>query len=206
MSVLGALQVGRADSGPNTRIGRLFMVGSFCFAFASLPFMADLDTDVAGVIYFVGSIFFTAAGAETFRYVDAGDRLDLVASAIQLAGTIMFNLNTYAALDSNLDRHSQNNLIWLPDAVGSACFLIASWLAVVVVRRSRDAAAWDRRTAGIAWLNLLGSVFFGFSAVASVVLKTGEQLNVDVATWMTFAGAVCFFVAAYLLVPRRVSS
>ena len=206
MSVLGALQVGRADSGPNARIGRLFMVGSFCFAFASLPFMADLDTDVAGVIYFVGSIFFTAAGAETFRYVDAGDRLDLVASAVQLAGTIMFNLNTYAALDSNLDRHSQNTLIWLPDAVGSGCFLIASWLAVVVVRRSRDAGAWDRRTAGIAWLNLLGSVFFGFSAVASVVLKTGEQLNVDVATWMTFAGAVCFFVAAYLLVPRRVSS
>ena len=54
--------------------------------------------------------------------------------------------------------------------------------------------------------NLIGSVFFGFSAIASVVLKTGEQVNLEAATWFTFAGAVCFLVGAYLLVPRRVSS
>ncbi len=204
MSVLGALQVGRAEPGANRRIGRLFMAGSFCFAVASLPFMADFENDVAGLVYFVGSIFFTAAGAETFRTVEPGDRLDLIASAVQLAGTIMFNLNTYAALDSDLDRHSQNHLIWLPDAVGSLCFLIASAIAVAVVRRARsNSAGGDRRAGEIAWLNLAGSVFFGLSALASVVVKTGEQLNVEVATWGTFAGAVCFFVAAYLLVPRR---
>ena len=145
MSVLGALQVGRAEPGANRRIGRLFMAGSFCFAVASLPFMADFENDVAGLIYFVGSIFFTAAGAETFRTVEPGDRLDLVASAVQLAGTIMFNLNTYAALDSDLDRHSQNHLIWLPDAVGSLCFLIASAIAVAVVRRARSNSAGGDR-------------------------------------------------------------
>ena len=206
MSVLGALQVGRADLGPNTRIGRLFMVGSFCFALASLPFMSDFDNRVAGVIYFIGSIFFTAAGAETFRYVEAGDRLDLVASAIQLVGTIMFNLNCYAALFDGLDRHSQQALVWLPDALGSVCFLIASWIAVVVWRHARKAGHGDRRGGEIAWLNLIGSVFFGFSAIASVVLKTGQQVNLEAATWFTFAGAVCFLVGAYLLVPRRVSS
>jgi hypothetical protein len=205
VSVLGALQIGRAEPGPNRRIGRLFMVGSFCFAVASLPFMGDFDNDVAGLTYFVGSIFFTAAGAETFRYVDAGDRLDLMASAVQLAGTIMFNLNTYAALDSNLDRQSENLLIWLPDALGSACFLVASAIAVAAVRRARPGPGGDRRAGEIAWINLGGSVFFGLSAIASVVLKTGEQLNIEVATWGTLAGAVCFFVAAYLLVPRAVS-
>lgn len=178
------------------------MVGSACFAIASLPFMADFDNRVAGVIYFVGSIFFTAAGAETFRYVEAGNRLDLVASAVQLAGTIMFNLNTYAALFDGLDRHSQNSLVWLPDAVGSVCFLVASWLAVVVVRRARASGSGDRRAGEIAWLNMGGSIFFMVSALASVVVKTGEQLNLEAATWFTFAGAVCFFVAAYLMVPR----
>jgi hypothetical protein len=204
VSVLGALQIGRADPGPNTRIGRLFMAGSFCFAVASLPFMADFENDVAGLIYLVGSIFFTAAGAETFRTVEPGDRLDLIASAVQLAGTIFFNLNTYAALDQSLDRQSENFLIWLPNALGSLCFLLASSVAVAAVRRARSGAAGgDRRAGEIAWINLAGSVFFGFSALASVVLKTGEQLNVEVATWGTLAGAVCFFVAAYLLVPRR---
>jgi hypothetical protein len=206
VSVLGALQIGRADPGPNTRIGRLFMVGSFCFAVASLPFMADFDNRVAGLIYFVGSIFFTAAGAETLRYAEPSDRLDLVASAVQLAGTIMFNLNTYAALFEGLDRHSQRGLVWLPDAVGSVCFLVASGLAVVAVRRARTAGGGDRRGSEIAWLNLLGSIFFMVSALASVVLKTGEELNLEAATWLTLAGAVCFFAAAYLLVPRRVSS
>ncbi len=202
MSVLGALQIGRADPGPNTRIGRLFMVGSFCFAVASLPFMADFDNRVAGLIYLVGSIFFTAAGAETFRTVEAGNRLDLIASGVQLVGTIMFNLNTYAALDDNLDRHSQNLLIWLPDALGSVAFLIASAIAVVVVRRARGGPGASREAREIAWINLLGSVFFGFSAIASVVLKTGEQLNLEAAAWLTLAGAICFFWAAFLLVPR----
>ena len=178
------------------------MIGSFCFAFASLPFMADFDNRVAGLIYFIGSIFFTAAGAETFRYCEAGNRLDLIASAVQLAGTIMFNLNTYAALFDGLDRHSQRALVWLPDALGSVCFLVASWLAVIVVRRARTAGQGDRRGTEIAWLNMAGSVFFMVSALASVVVKTGEQLNLEAATWFTFAGSVCFFVAAYLLVPR----
>ena len=77
---------------------------------------------------------------------------------------------------------------------------------MVVWRRARAAGQGDRRGGEIAWLNLIGSVFFGFSAIASVVLKTGEQVNLEAATWFTFAGAVCFLVGAYLLVPRRVSS
>ena len=206
MSVAGALQLGRAEQGPNTRIGRLFMVGSFCFAVASLPFMADFDARVAGLIYFIGSIFFTAAGSETFRYVESGNRLDLVASAVQLVGTIMFNLNCYAALFDGLDRHSQRALVWFPDALGSLCFLIASWIAVVVWRRARAAGADDRRGGEIAWLNLIGSVFFGFSAIASQVVAKGQQLNLEAATWFTFAGAVCFLIAAYMLVPRQPSS
>jgi len=203
MSVLGALQIGRAEQGPNARIGRLFMVGSFCFALASLPFMSDFDARVAGVIYFIGSVFFTAAGAETFRCVEDGNRLDLVASAVQLVGTIMFNVNCYAALFDGLDRHTQKGLVWLPDALGSVAFLIASWIALVVWQRARRAGSGDRRGGEIAWLNMIGSLFFGLSAIASQVVGKGEQLNLEAATWCTFAGAVCFLIGAYLLVPRE---
>ena len=173
MSVLGALQIGRAEQGPNARIGRLFMVGSFCFALASLPFMSDFDARVAGVIYFIGSVFFTAAGAETFRCVEDGNRLDLVASAVQLVGTIMFNVNCYAALFDGLDRHTQKGLVWLPDALGSVAFLVASWIALVVWQRARRAGTGDRRGGEIAWLNMIGSLFFGLSAIASQVVGKG---------------------------------
>jgi hypothetical protein len=44
------------------RIGLLFMVGSACFAVASIPAVAEVvPGPVLGAIYFVGSLFFTPA-------------------------------------------------------------------------------------------------------------------------------------------------
>lgn len=204
MSVAGALRIGRAERGPNRLIGRLFMVGSFLFAIASVPGASEVSETVIGGTYFLGSIFFTAAGAETLRTVEAGNRLDLLASTVQLAGTVMFNISTYAALDEHLNIRSSNFLVWTPNAIGSLCFLIASGVAIEAVRRARAAGDDEVTARPIAAINMAGSVAFGISAIAAIVLPgTGGALDADAAASFTLIGAVCFFVAAYMLVPRR---
>lgn len=54
----------------------------------------------------------------------------------------------------------------------------------------------------IAWLNMLGSVAFMVSAIASFILpSTGGLINEPVANAGTCIGAVCFFFGAALLLP-----
>jgi hypothetical protein len=78
---------------------------------------------------------------------------------------------------------------------------VSSYIAFVAIRRLQvrrpDLRWW------IAAINLLGSVAFGLAAIASFVLPTtGEEINVRVVNSQTFIGALCFFVAAYMLVPQ----
>jgi hypothetical protein len=88
---------------------------------------------------------------------------------------------------------------WLPDAWGSAAFLLASALALVAARRNHDLWDPDARTWHGTWLNMAGSVAFGFSAVgAFVVPATGDVFNLRWLNLGTFVGAVCFFLAAIL--------
>jgi hypothetical protein len=97
-------------------------------------------------------------------------------------------------MNDALSTEQENMRVWAPDALGSACFLLASGLAL--------AAVWSRRGTPwrIAWLNMLGSVFFGIAAVASwVVPDTGELLNTEATNAFTFLGAVCFFAGAWLM-------
>ena len=48
--------------------------------------------------------------------------------------------------------------------------------------------------------NLAGSVAFGLSALAAVVLPTtGEPLNLAIVNAGTFVGAVCFLVGAIIV-------
>jgi hypothetical protein len=198
VSAAGALRIGRAEPGPNRRIGRLFMVGSACFALASVPGASSLSDKATGAVYFVGSIFFTAAAAEQLRTTMESDRPDLIASWVQLAGTILFNLSTYNALDDRLSDRSVDLVVWSPDALGSICFLIASGIGAWAVRRAGRRARW------IGGLNLGGSVAFGISAIAAAIVpNTGEAVNAAAATSWTLVGALGFLVAAYLLVPRE---
>ena len=56
----------------------------------------------------------------------------------------------------------------------------------------------------MATVNLLGCVLFGISAVASyVVPSSGSILDLAAANWTTALGALCFFVGALMLLPRR---
>jgi drug/metabolite transporter (DMT)-like permease len=176
-------------------IGLLFMVGSTAFALGSAPFYAELvRPEAVGITFFVGSIFFTTASLLQLKQTPRFDRLDWWACVVQFAGTLFFNVTTFTALNDSLSTTQQDIRVWAPDAFGSACFLVASAFALAAVWGRRGTPSW------IAWLNMLGSVFFGISAVASwVVPDTGELLNTEATNAFTFLGAVCFFAGARLM-------
>ncbi len=188
-----AISAGAAQ-GDARRIGVLFMIGSACFAVASLPAASSLSDKAVGVVYFAGSIFFTTAACEQLR-VARGTGEEVWAAGVQFAGTIFFNVSTFFGMSHHLSGHQSNLLVWSPDVFGSVCFLVSSVLAelavihaILLVRRS-------------ATLNLVGSVAFGISAVAAYVIPdTDELLNASVATSMTLVGALCFLWAARILV------
>jgi hypothetical protein len=212
-------------------IGALFMLGSLCFAVAAVPaYVHAFGARTDNLTYFVGSLVFTSAAALQYlqtvnapqKIATAGSeqlrrqvrvlayaprRIDWWASVVQLAGTIFFNVTTFMALNQALTSTAEiNRRVWLPDALGSVCFLIASalaWLEVGHARtplRSRDSSWW------IAFLNLSGSAAFGVSAVAShVVPDSGEVRNAAAVNLGTFVGAVGFFVGALLLLPEAAS-
>lgn len=126
-----------------------------------------------------------------------------LSAAIQFAGTVLFNVNTGDALLPGLNWFQQDLLIWVPDIIGSICFLVASWLAVLEC--CHGMAFW--KIQGLAWwivmINMLGSIAFGISGVCSVVLpRTQELLNPQGTNLSILVGALCFFFGAYLLLPE----
>jgi hypothetical protein len=186
-------------------VGVLFAIGSTCFLIGPFPGFVELvGSTVDGIVFFVGSIFFTAAA--TLQLLTTGDAwrgLEWWSSAIQVAGTIFFNVSTFDALQKGLDATEYNRLVWAPDAFGSICFLVSGCLAYIdasgrawlPVRRTRD---W-----WIAAVNLLGCIAFGVSAVAAYVIpSTGSALDLARANATTAFGALCFLVGALLLLPE----
>ncbi len=206
----------------------LFAVGSLCFALGSFPpYAVWVGSGADDVTYFVGSLFFTTAAFLQFReavgaaagpVAAGGDprhprswrilgwapwRIDWWATAVQLTGTVLFNVSTFAATQG-LDVTQAERRIWAPDVLGSVAFLVASALAWAEAGH----AWWSWRPRSIGWqiaaLNLLGSVAFGVSAVAAyVVPETGELLNEALSNLGTFVGALCFLSGALLLLPER---
>jgi hypothetical protein len=198
----------------------LFAVGSALFACGALPIYASaVGTRADSVTYFIGSLFFTSAGFLQYREsVDAGRRpgdrrrvlvirprqIDWWASAVQLVGTVYFNVSTANAVRIDLTAQTAHQHVWRPDAVGSVCFLVASGLCWFEV--CHGVASWSPRQ--LAWwitlLNLVGSVAFGGSAVAGyIVPSTGQVRNAELSNLGTLLGAVCFLAGAVLLLPER---
>lgn len=201
----------------------LFAGGSICFALGSLPpFFQGVAPSVVAATFFGGSLLFTSASALQYDESRAAptslgpgssrrpalrrllgvapDSVGWWAAAIQLVGTLLFNLSTFSATQSNLDTEQARRLIWAPDLFGSACFLVASWLAFIEansgVRPRPDGSTGWR----IAALNLFGSVAFGVSAIAARYLRTsGQTANITLVNLGTCVGAVCFLVGALLL-------
>jgi UPF0716 family protein affecting phage T7 exclusion len=173
------------------------------------------------VTYFIGSLFFTTASFLSYREaVDAAPqalnpahrrffvyqprRIDWWATSVQLVGTVYFNVSTGVAVASNVSAQTAHQHEWRPDAIGSVCFLVSSVLAWYEV--CHGWLAWRPGAWGwwITLLNLIGSVAFGVSAVAGYINPvTGEVHNAARANTQTLIGAVCFLIAALLLLPER---
>ena len=130
-------------------------------------------------------------------------RIDWLAAAVQLAGTVFFNISTFAAMKHGLSTGQSNRRVWAPDAFGSVCFLISSELAFAEVCHRwvclrRRSLSWR-----IVALNLLGSIAFGAAAVASLLEpSSGEPISARLANGGTALGGVCFLVAALALMPE----
>jgi hypothetical protein len=211
--------------GLNSAIAWLFIIGSALFALGSVPaYLNAVGATVDSVTYFVGSIFFTAASfaqllqAETpamtevdsdsqhqrapvrFRAWLPHDR-NWLAAITQFPGTVFFNISTLAALVHNATVKQQDRRIWRPDFYGSTLFLVASVFAILAIGRflsfrSRVFPWW------IAWLNMIGSILFMASALASYVLpRTGELINSQISIIGTLLGALCFLFGAVLMFP-----
>jgi hypothetical protein len=203
-------------------VALLFSLGSTMFLVPALAALASSAIWIA-VTFFCGSIFFTSAAllqlvtaAELpHRFQPRSHRqplrprawlpatVDWLAAAIQFAGTVMFNISTFAAMSSALTTHQANVRVWTPNMIGSGCFLLSSLLAFAnsehrwLSWRPRDLDWW------IATLNLFGSLAFGISAIASFVSpSTGLAVRGDLANLGTAFGALGFLIAATLLVPE----
>jgi hypothetical protein len=201
-------------------IAVLFIFGSSLFAAGAVPpFSEAVGLRATALTFFIGSLFFTTAGYLQYREaVDALPAVDgaparqfwvwaprdigWLACAVQLAGTLWFNWSTANALRENLSAATADQRVWRPDALGSVAFLVAS------------ALAWADSAGGIGagrprprprdwWIglaNMLGSVAFGVSAVASyIVPSSGDVWNAELSNLGTFIGAVCFLVGAIML-------
>jgi hypothetical protein len=188
-------------------IGVLFAIGATCFFIAPFPgFVQAVGSGVDGLVFFVGSIFFTSAAAlQTFEAYRAGygptgeGWMDWWSSIVQFVGTLLFNVDTFEAMQTGFSDTSYDRLVWTPDAVGSACFLVSGYLAYVAVCGSL--ACWRRKTREwqIAAVNLAGCIAFGISAVASfVVPSTGSIVDLAAANLFTALGGLCFLIGAVL--------
>jgi hypothetical protein len=131
-------------------------------------------------------------------------RIDWWATAVQLAGTLFFNISTGVALSADLSANAAHRHVWRPDAFGSVCFLVASALAWF--EACHGWTAWRPRSWSwwITLLNLIGSIAFGVSAVAGYISpSTGQLHNAELSNLGTLVGAVCFLAGALLLLPER---
>ena len=211
---------GRAD----WQVAALFVIGSACFALGALPGYAGLvGVQADNWTYAIGSVFFTGAALLQFMIstgvirpdvrpragvrwrgrVRRGDRPEWWAGAVQLAGTVLFNISTFSALNQNLDPSEAYDRVWRPDVYGSVAFLLASALVFADIRRPW--LTWRPRDLdwSVGMLNMVGSIAFGVSAAGAKISGDGTLQNAALANAGTFVGACCFLAGAVLLIPEQ---
>ena len=209
----------------NTAVATLFVLGSACFVLGSIPvYVSTVAGLVDGITYFIGSIFFTSASLLQLLQAQSPPMTQLerardnrpesltwwrplpqerswLAAVAQFAGPVLFNLSTAAALVRNATVQEQDRNVWRPDLFGSILFLVASTFGILALGRF-----WSLRPRSlpwqIAWFNMVGSIFFMASALASFVLpSSGEVINTRVTVAGTMLGALCFLIGAALMFP-----
>ena len=182
-------------------MGASFAVGSIGFALAPLNTYAErVGSHRDAVTYFLGSILFTVGGLAQCALAwpergRAGDGTWAWRTAwIQSVGTVLFNIMTFAGLQVDVSSPHYNALVWLPNVLGSVCFLISAWCLYMSSPRHGWRLERHHRDWWEPLVNGLGCVLFGVSAVAAFGdPSTHRLLSAETADWTTAAGALCFF-------------
>ena len=205
-------------------IGVLFAIGSICFALGSFPpYATGVGTNPDDLTFFIGSIFFTTASfmvyyetaprlrRSAWRHAPVCGRSSGCSTIGSTGGRPSSSSRARcgstgppsAALVVGLGASSSHHPVWRPDALGSVCFLVSSWLSWA--EECHGPFAW--RPSSLSWwittLNLTGSVAFGVSAIASYVKPNGQFVSLALTNLGTFVGALCFLAGGVLLLPER---
>jgi hypothetical protein len=206
-----------------------FLIGGSLFALGAALAQTGADPTACATIYLVGGVFFSTGGyASVLQVVNEPNpadapaarwrwwsreprRLQWLSAAVLFAGTLVFAINLVDSFIAELSPAAANRLIWSPDIVGCALFLVSGHLAMAGIT-GRFWGIWPRRDLGwwIIAVNQLGSVLFMVSAVASFISpSSGDELSTGIANWGTLLGALCFAIAGLMqefehpLGPRR---
>jgi hypothetical protein len=185
----------------------------------------SLDSTAINAVFFAGSIPFTiAAYLQLFQAANAGEsprddtrssgrpvlfgwrphEIGWLSSALQLVGTILFNINTFDAMLPSLDWLQQDLAIWAPDFVGSILFLASGYLAFIETCH----AHWAWKPSSISWwvvfFNLLGCIGFMIAALFAFVLPGSPNVDaVTISIVFTLQGAICFLIGSLLMLPEQ---
>ncbi len=187
-----------------------FLIGGTLFALGAALAQAGVDPTACATIYLVGGVFFSTGGYASVVQVSAEPRLQRLSAIVLFAGTLVFAINLIDSFIEDLSPTVADRLVWSPDMIGCALFLVSGHLAMVGI--GGGWRFWRRRDLGwwIVAVNQLGSVLFMVSAVASFVRpSSGDLLATGIANWGTLTGALCFAIAGLMqefehpLGPRR---
>jgi hypothetical protein len=206
-----------------------FLIGGSLFALGAALAQAGVTPTACASIYLIGGVFFSTGGYASVLLVvnepSAADlapvrwrwwsreprRLQWLSVVVLFAGTIVFAINLIDSFIAELTPVAFDRLVWSPDMVGCALFLISGHLAMAGIAGGFW-RVWHRRDLGwwIIAVNQVGSVLFMVSAVATFVRpSSGDMLATGIANWGTLTGALCFAIAGLMqefehpLGPRR---
>jgi hypothetical protein len=188
-----------------------FLIGGSLFALGAALAQAGVNPTACATIYLVGGVFFSTGGYASVVQVRGEPRLQRSSAVVLFAGTLVFAINLIDSFIQELTPAAFDRLVWSPDMVGCALFLVSGHLAMAGIA-GRFWAVWHRRDLGwwIIAVNQLGSVLFMVSAVATFVRpSSGDMLATGIANWGTLLGALCFAIAGLMqefehpLGPRR---
>jgi hypothetical protein len=184
----------------NALAATAFVIGGSLFALGAALAQADLGGPrlVAGV-YLLGGVFFSTGGAASVRLARGRPPLEELSALVLFVGTLVFAINLLDSLIGDLSPAQYDRLVWSPDMIGCALFLVSGHLAMVALSGSW-LPCWRPRDLGwrIVAVNQLGSILFMVSAVASLVRAEGDMIAVGIANWGTLTGALCFAIAGVM--------
>jgi hypothetical protein len=211
----------------------LFASGSLLSLVPPLAARIGLNASSINGLFFLGSIPFTSAAyLQLFQAANAGSwsfrlrhqpsvrhqprlprwfgwkpgDLGWLSCALQFPGTLLFNVNTWEALDANLGWVGQEALVWMPDLVGSVLFLASGYLAFIETCHS----PWAWQPHSLSWwitfTNLSGCIGFMLSALSGVVLPaTHAPASAALSLLFTLLGALGFLIGSLLMLPEAVT-